>query len=70
MMAFLKAEKIEHDDLKVFEDTFAYISTISNCKEFFLGLLEQFDPMVELDIVKLLFPALKICEFYLSIWIN
>ena len=58
-MDFLKNEKVENENLKCFQDIFLRISTVASCKEMHLGILEHFDPMVELDIVELLFPALK-----------
>ena len=63
-MSFLKDEKVEKENLKLFEDVFRHIASKSNPKEIFLCLLEQFDPMVELDIVELLFSAVKTCKLH------
>jgi len=60
-MSFLKKERTEEEDLKYFQDIFQLITVNANHKEMFLGLLEQFDPLLEFDLVKLLFPALKTC---------
>lgn len=59
-MNHLKETKIAEPNLVILENIFNYISEISNAKELVLGILEQFDPMVELEIVEMLLPPLKI----------
>ena len=61
LMNFLKEETVTDENLHYFEDIFSYISSISNPKEMLLAILEQFDPMIELALINLLFPALTTC---------
>ncbi|XP_076806501.1 glomulin-like isoform X2 [Clavelina lepadiformis] len=59
-MDYLKDHEANDQDMENFGDLFSHISYISNEKELILGFLEQFDPMVEFDIINCLFPGLEI----------
>ena len=62
LMNYLKEKKVNKNSFENFETIFIYITSISNSKEIFLSLLEQFDPMIDSDLVQLLFSALTKCK--------
>lgn len=61
LMDFLKENKVEESNAIYFDRIFEHIATVSNQKEIFLGILEQFDPLVSSNLLLMLFSSLTKC---------
>jgi len=55
----LKENPVEDNSLHVYGEALQHIVEKSAPKDLYLALLELFDPMVELNLIMILFPALN-----------
>uniref|UniRef100_F6U4Z3 Uncharacterized protein n=3 Tax=Ciona intestinalis TaxID=7719 RepID=F6U4Z3_CIOIN len=60
LMSHAKEHQVCDESLQTVEDIFTVISENGNARELIFGILEQFDPMVELRLVEILIPSLSV----------